>query len=548
MIRRAQNLVRMFGLNTLAIASFALLALSPVAWLGFVIGAAALAIAWYRNRTVGVGKAVAARILVTCGLLAAYVPELEDGNDYGLLVAAALLVMLIMHESMIKRVVSSAQFSIANLPGFATRKGAFADPQVVFHANTGMIVLLGAFAVPRLPSWPLMLVSIVLVLGVGALLLDARTLRNRSEQTWAELGKALEAYGPAFAVYFSGPLGVLYQFEMWLPYFERLGKPFVVVLRETHAYDAITGMTSAPVVVCNSIASLDNVAVEGLHAAFYVNNGMKNSQFVRLRHITHIQLLHGDSDKPPSYNPVTGMYDRIFVAGQAGIDRYRKHGIQIAESKFDIVGRPQVETIRVSEQRADDSDHKVVLYAPTWRGYSEDVNYCSLPVGKKLLGKLLERDTTIILRAHPFTSKDPASAGQLSALQQMLAADAQKTGRKHLFGAAATTEIGIVECFNRADVLVSDVSSVVSDFLFSEKPFAITDMVDEREGFTESFPLARAAYVLRRNMSNVDDVLDDLLKADPLGQVRREARSYYLGDFPTDAYADGFIRGARRYL
>src|SRR5690606_11017816 len=131
---------------------------------------------------------------------------------------------------------------------------------------------------------------------------------------------------------------------------------------------------------------------------------------------------------------------------------------------------------------------------------------------------------------------------------RMLAADAQRTGRQHVYGPAATTEMSIVDCFNRADVLISDVSSVVSDFLFSEKPFAITDMVDEREQFVETFPLAHAAYVLRRDLSNLDDVLDQLLKTDPLEQTRKEARAYYLGDFPVENYVDAFIEGANRYL
>src|SRR5690606_7646724 len=134
------------------------------------------------------------------------------------------------------------------------------------------------------------------------------------------------------------------------------------------------------------------------------------------------------------------------------------------------------ETIEVTSGHVGDKDSKVVLYAPTWRGYSEDVNYCSLPVAKKLVKALLERGVTVILREHPFTSTDAASSRQLHELQRMLAADAQRTGRQHVYGPAATTEMSIVDCFNRADVLISDVSSVVSDFLFSEKPFAITDM------------------------------------------------------------------------
>lgn len=47
-----------------------------------------------------------------------------------------------------------------------------------------------------------------------------------------------------------------------------------------------------------------------LKTVFSVNNGMKNV------HIT--RLLHGDSDKASSYNPMGGIYDEIFVSGRDG--------------------------------------------------------------------------------------------------------------------------------------------------------------------------------------------------------------------------------------
>jgi hypothetical protein len=67
------------------------------------------------------------------------------------------------------------------------------------------------------------------------------------------------------------------------------------------------------------------------------------------------------------------------------------------------------------------------------------------------------------------------------------------------------------------------------------------------EDFEASFPLAQAAYVIDRAGSNLDAVLDDLLRNDPLAGTRQRVRTYYLGDFPPDSYADGFVEAARRY-
>ena len=102
---------------------------------------------------------------------------------------------------------------------------------------------------------------------------------------------------------------------------------------------------------------------------------------------------------------------------------------------------------------------------------------------------------------------------------------------------------------NQADVLISDVSGVASDFLQSGKPFAMTDMVGAgARAFEESFPLAKGAYVIDQHATNIAEVLDNLLESDPLEATRREIKAYYLGDFDDVAYADRFVACARSYV
>ena len=96
--------------------------------------------------------------------------------------------------------------------------------------------------------------------------------------------------------------------------------------------------------------------------------------------------------------------------------------------------------------------------------------------------------------------------------------------------------------------MLSDVSSVVSDYVFSEKPFAVTDMLDKGPDFPTVFPMARGAYVIRRDMSNADEIFANMFGPDPLEDRRRDMRTYYLGDFPTEGYAEGFLTAARRVV
>ena len=90
---------------------------------------------------------------------------------------------------------------------------------------------------------------------------------------------------------------------------------------------------------------------------------------------------------------------------------------------------------------------------------------------------------------------------------------------------------------------------MASDWLYSAKPFALTNVLGaDRTAFEAEFPLARAAYVVDQDASNLDEVLAELLKIDSLAQARRNLRTYYLGDFPAATYADGFVSAATKYV
>lgn len=61
-----------------------------------------------------------------------------------------------------------------------------------------------------------------------------------------------------------------------------------------------------------------------------------------------------------------------------------------------------------------------------------------------------------------------------------------------------------------------------------------------------STPAGRGAYVIRQDASNLASVLDDLLARGPRAENRRDLRTDYLGEFPADRYAEGFLAEARR--
>ncbi|MDJ1130386.1 hypothetical protein [Streptomyces iconiensis] len=93
----------------------------------------------------------------------------------------------------------------------------------------------------------------------------------------------------------------------------------------------------------------------------------------------------------------------------------------------------------------------------------------------------------------------------------------------------------IFTCFNQADLLISDVSSVVSDYLSSEKPYAVANTSGmEEEEFRQTFPTVRAGTVLSPDAAQVPELLESVRNPgkDGLAQARKELKLHLLG--PTD--------------
>lgn len=504
----------------------------------------AMLVWWSRSLVIGPARYAPRLVLALTAIAAAARPE----RDWPLLLAGVTLVGLLQIEIPLYRA-GRPLFRVAHLAMPSSRLERVLNRRVASAGHTLLLAALIGFALAGWPGWPVLVAAVgaTAVTG-GTALMAVRRRWLRRGQTLAQLRERVAAHRPVFMVYFTAPPGSAYQLTMWLPHLARLGERYVVVLREWNAFPAVARATAAPVLYTPEIGTFDATVVDSLRAVFYVNNGAKNTHCIRYSELTHIFLNHGDSDKASSFNPVATMYDRVFVAGQAGIDRYLRHRVPVPRDRFRIVGRPQVAAVRPARLPVDQVSQPVVLYAPTWTGHYADTNHSSLPIAGAIVAALLDRGATVILRHHPYSERNRADAARLAAVHRLLAADAAATGRRHRWGAVATRRLSLVDCFNQSDALICDVSSVASEYLHSEKPFAITDMAGHGDGFASDFPLAGVGYVIDQRAGNLPDVLDRLLKTDPSRADRRRARTHYLGDIPRDRYAEAFVTEARRYL
>jgi len=492
------------------------------------------------------GTAMAPRCLVAAGAAAALYTA-DGGRAAALPVGLAVLVLssLIAAEPLLGRVAGFQVPVVAHLPGVRGAKPAPDLSTAVVGAGlvasaTGLIL-----AAVEGSSWIWLGACLLAAVPAAVVAIGGRARVRASRRFAKQIGRAVADYAPEFVVYTAWPEDGSYQVMMWLPYLKRAGRRFLVITRHALPAQVLAKLTDMPVVEARRISDLEALLQPSVEAAFYVNASSGNGYLVRFQHLTHVFLGHGDSEKPTSYNPTHAMFDFIFAAGPAATRRYAAHGVRIPAEKFKIVGRPQVEDITRAERSISEVSQPVVLYAPTWRGHVQETLLHSLPVGDRIVTALLERGATVIFRPHAFSRQFPEDVAAIERIHRLLAADAKVSGRAHLWGAAAETDRTILECMNSSDAMICDVSSVVSDFLFSGKPFAMVAVPSEPARFVEDYPVAKAAYVIRGDLGNLSRALDDMLGDDPLAAQRAATRVDYLGDFPAESYASAFVEAVR---
>ena len=516
-----------------------------VATLAWLIGAGYVALDLLDHREdhgggYGRGLPVRAALFVAAFVAAA----VHSPDQRGWIWAGAVVVLVaVLVEPLALRALP--RHEVANLPGFRDAAGArFVG--VLAPAAFAVIALAGLLGLVDVPALSRLVVPLaaLVVLGVASVI-GLANARDRSAFR-ARLHDALERYEPTFGVYTGRDDGGTYQVAMWLPYLARLDRPYVIITRQPSAVYALARITSAPVVARGAWRDLDDVIVPSLGAMFYVNSVANNSNVVGYRRLTHVYLGHGDSDKPLSHHPAHAMYDQVFVAGPAAVDRYARNGVAMRPEAFVIVGRPQLAAL-TAVRPGEDHAHgaaPTVLYAPTWVGYNSASTHSSLSRGVDVVRALLARGGVVIFRPHPFSRTRAGEAEQAAAIDAALQADASRTGRPHRWGPAVDDQ-SFLDTANDSDAMVADMSSVLVDYLATDKPFAVVAVGEpDAEEFMTRHPVARGAYLIDADLTDLTPALDRMLGADPLRTQRAATREYYLGGLDGPAAVAAFTAAA----
>jgi hypothetical protein len=325
---------------------------------------------------------------------------------------------------------------------------------------------------------------------------------------------------------------------MWLEPVEALHLGCVVVMRSAKAFQNLAP-TTLPVLCLPSAVELMDLDMSSLRVVMYTANVGANIHMLREPGPKHVFIGHGDSDKQASINPYSKVYDEVWVAGRGGRERYAQADVGVRDEDIVEVGRPQLAALSTTVTRAGGRPF-TVLYAPTWEGWlASDVCHTSVALmGEAIVHGLLDLSppVRVIYKPHPLTgSRSPQARAVNEAITARVRAAGGDVDAVTCAGSRHVVARGMVpalfDCFNEADLLISDISGVVADFLQTQRPYVVANPAGLAEDeFRSTYPTARGAYLLSPDCSELEEIVKLTRDGDdPMRDRRQQLKQYLLG-------------------
>lgn len=357
---------------------------------------------------------------------------------------------------------------------------------------------------------------------------QAHTARRDVRAMGGALVEQLTALAPRFIVYISlGARQAKYIANQWMPALDQVSEPGLLMVREASQLAELMP-SRHPVVYAPAPRDVERLTLPRVKAAFYLAYGERNGQLQRDPRLRHILLMHGDSDKATSANNLARGADELWVAGPAARERFVAAGIDIPAERFITIGRPQVAALPVGPTG---NQRPIVLYAPTFEGYYDQTSYTSLDrMGVRLVRRLLRKhpEVRVWFRPHPASGLNRASMlAAITEIDTLL----RNAGDGHLV--TGDQGLSLNDCLARADVLITDISSVATDFLYTERPLITCNpSALPAQEFVEAFPSQASSYLLGPQLDELADSLAEALGPDRLREARLVTKRHVLGDTP----------------
>jgi hypothetical protein len=335
--------------------------------------------------------------------------------------------------------------------------------------------------------------------------------------------------------YFGDDPDRVYQLVQWLPVLELLDahERVGIVLRDADTATIVREQTTLPVLVATEFPALRSLYAElDAKVALYCNNSLRNFHSLLEPRMLHAHISHGESDKQSMASNNAKSYDRVFVAGEAAVQRHATGLLEFDLDRLVRIGRPQLDLHR--EPVLAHGTRRTVLYAPTWEGDADYNNYSSVDtIGPEIVARVLAvPDVRLVYKPHPQVARSE-DRGIRSAHRRIVELVARAAARDRTAGHLSLTEADILAVMPDCDAMVTDVSSVGLDWLYlrTERPLLIADRHDDPERLRLAAPVSRAADVIdSHSVRGLTERLTARLEQDELHLARIAMRHHYFDD------------------
>ncbi|WP_051551557.1 CDP-glycerol glycerophosphotransferase family protein [Nocardioides sp. URHA0020] len=344
-----------------------------------------------------------------------------------------------------------------------------------------------------------------------------------------------------------------YQLIQWLPVLEQLDHqhPVEIVAREEDTAELLAGRTRLPITLVPGFAELtDRYAHSDAKVVLYCNNSMLNFQSLLDGRKLHVHINHGESDKQSMASNNAKAYDRVFVAGEAAVQRHEAGLLEFDVSRLVRTGRPQLDLRPPA--LLEPSARRTVLYAPTWEGDAEYNDYTSVDtLGVDIVRAVLDvPDVRVVYKPHPKVTTSQVEAirdAHARILALVTAADVEEPEAGHV----AVTAGDILAVMPDCDAIITDVSSVGLDWLYlrTDKPIFLTDRHHDAERLRQEVPVSRCADVLDEfEVADLTALVAARLEHDEHHLARAAMRHHYFDDLQVGESTTRFLESVAELI
>lgn len=257
----------------------------------------------------------------------------------------------------------------------------------------------------------------------------------------------------------------------WIAVLLRSDEKFLVLVRNVRLFEWVkTNYPWVYVAYAKGSQDIENLLTNMpyVNTVLYPSSTGNNIHLVRFGFLNHIFIGHGDSDKASSAHKGLRLYDEVWTAGDAHIDRFRNSDFNTQHMIFNKVGRPNSKRVIESCQRDWKDRNFKVLYLPTWEGHFEESNYSSTLISGEILRVIANKmELHIDAKFHHITGSRIVELRDVDVSVMQCGFD--ESNRAAVIPRTVPVD-SILENYN---IFICDISAVISECLAANGPIFV---------------------------------------------------------------------------